>query len=143
MNPLLFAILLGASAAARPARQAGVCGSETEMSRLAVVDLVSWPASDAARRRHGIPAMDSSAVHLLTTGNDAPTCARMLAGIRRWLAAPADHPSRGWIPVYYAAGDYYFAVMTLPPPPPGQIRLGFSPLLVFDRDFRLVASIAS
>jgi len=143
MTPLLVAILLGAGAAGRPRLQAGVCGSETQMSRLAVVDLVSWPTSDVARRRHGIPAMDSSAVRLLTTGNDAPACARMLAGIRRWLGAPADHPSRGWVPVYYAAGDYYFAVMTLPPPPPGRIRLGFIPLLVFDRDFHLVASIAS
>ena len=121
------------------------CTTETEQGRRLVVEFATQPGSGT--RPAGVPVVPASQVRLLTNDGDAAACQQLFHG---WMGqrrdpetAPAD---RHW--TYYQVSDLYYVVVTHVSPPVQQnpdgtlnIRLGWTPILIFDASFQHVVTV--
>lgn len=135
----LVLVLCGSGAAE------GQCTTETEQGRRLVVEFATQHGTGS--RPAGVPVVDASQIRLLANAADGPTCQQLF---HQWMGqrqnpetAPTD---RHW--TYYQVGNLYYVVVTRVSPPVQQnpdgtlrIRLGWTPILVFDQDFQHVVTV--
>lgn len=121
------------------------CTSETEQGRRLVLEFATQHGTGT--RPAGVPVVDASQIRLLTNPSDAAACQQLFYGFmgqrRDTETAPVD---RHW--TFYQVGDQYYVVVTRISPPVEQnpdgtirIRLGWIPILVFDRTFQHVVTV--
>jgi hypothetical protein len=120
------------------------CLAETEQARRIAIRFASSEEYADARQRHGVSSASPEQVRLLAGSADADLCARLLAIYRQQLAGR----SSTLLPTFYQAGDFYYVALArrqeprVIPPGFAHIDTRWLPLLILDRDLRLVASVA-
>jgi hypothetical protein len=122
------------------------CPKEEELSRFPVRRFVSAPSLADARQRAHVQGAPAEAVRLLVDSADARVCAQMMARIEQRMRAERADRSRVR-PVFYEAGGYYYAVLTLRPhrsAPPGLVHIDgrWMPMYVFDSALNLLQVVA-
>jgi hypothetical protein len=122
------------------------CTGETEQGRRLVIELATQYGSSGTRPG-GVPVVDASQVRLLTSPSDAAACQQLFHAWMGQRQDPETAPTdRQW--TYYQVGNMYYVVVTRISPPVQKnadgtmrIRLGWTPILVFDHDFRHVVTV--
>lgn len=134
---LILVVLLSGTAAAQ-------CTAETETGRRWVMELAVGFGTGPPPSE--MPVVGTAVIRPLTDPADSATCDRLHES---WTAQRLDPSAplvdRHW--TYYEAGDLYYVVVIRTSPPvqvSGDqviIRLGWTPILVFDRDFQHVVTV--
>jgi hypothetical protein len=122
------------------------CTDETEQGRRLVMEFATTYGTSGSRPT-SVPVVDASQVRLLTNAADASVCQQLFYGWMGQRQDPDTAPTdRRW--TYYQVGDLYYVVITRVSPPVQQnpdgtlrIRLGWTPILVFDRNFQHVVTV--
>jgi hypothetical protein len=125
---------------------AAQCTPETEASRRVVYDFATRAGTT---RPASVPVVTADRVRLLTNASDAGVC-QQLYNVFWPLWQNPDEPKTDWQWAYYQVGDHYYVFLhkTTPPVtrnPDGtlNISLRWTPLLIIDRNYQVVARIAS
>lgn len=145
MKPLHALTIALASVASSTSLAAAQCTSETETGRRVVTEYATHAGAES--RAATVPVVDASQIRLLTNASDSATCQQLFQrymGLRRDPeTAPTD---RHW--TLYQVGSLYYVVIARVSPPVQQtaegirLRLDWTPILVFNSSFDLVASAA-
>lgn len=117
-----------------------VCEEGSPNARRVVTRLVSATTEPltTVRQQYSVPAVDSSAVEVLSVEKDAAACAQLREFINTQVTRRASR-----VPSFYKAGGFYYVVFSFVqdnrPVPPGhaRIRQGWSTLYVFGPDTKL------
>lgn len=120
------------------------CTSETEQGRRVVTEFATQYGSGS--RPAGVPVVDASQIRLLTDANDAAVCQQLFNRYQSERLNPGTAPSdRHW--TYYQVGSFYYIVVTRISPPVQytseglRVRLGWTPLLIFNSNFDHVTTV--
>jgi hypothetical protein len=124
------------------------CTGETEDSRQGVYTFATG-AEAGAWRPAGVPVVTADQVRLLTNASDAAICQQLFDVILPLWRNP-EEAKAGWHWAYYRVGDLYYVFVhrtmePFPRNPDGtfNVSLGWTPLFLLDRNYQLVATIAS
>jgi hypothetical protein len=123
------------------------CGREDDMAHMIVSNYATTAHDSRLREEAGITTLRTQDIRLLTDSLDDATCRRLMASIHERQRAENGKTSRA-VPVFYTAGSVYFAVFSAPPPrrprTPGALYIDsrWVPMYVFDRNFRIIQSLA-
>jgi hypothetical protein len=144
MRMLLIAVVLSLTVA--PAAAQVGCPGNAARARGIVARVAFSEEYSPSRKRLGLPTAAGTEVRVLTDSADADACKRL----NEMLASRAPIPDwrDHWVPVFYKAGAYYYAVLSpMPddtPAPPGMVKidLRWTPLFVVKPDFTVLAIMA-
>ena len=124
------------------------CTSETEDSQRGVYAFAT-DAEAGAWRPAGVPVVSADRVRLLTNASDAGVCQQLYDVFWPHWNKPAD-ATTGWHWAYYQVGDLYYVFVhrttepsTRNPDGTFNISLGWTPLFVINRMYKIVATVAS
>lgn len=123
----------------------GQCTAETEQGRRLVVEFATQYGSGS--RPAGVPVVDASQIRLLTNATDAAACQQLFYAWMGQRQDPETAPTdQHW--TYYQVGTQYYVVVTRVSPPVQQnpdgtlrVRLGWTPILVFDPNYQHVVTV--
>jgi len=139
---ILLAFGLGAAAPVRttPTAAQGECGSETDATRRIALRFASDDALAGARQRAHVRRTPAGEVHLMTDEQAAGLCRRLKQSVATRIGKDVEVHEQEL--AFYRAGPSYYGVVKLAPRngPPGvpYIDSRWTPLYVFDREFRVV-----
>lgn len=120
------------------------CQPETPRGRELVMALATSPGSGS--RPPGVPVVAADQVRLLTNASDAGTCQQLFHVFMGQRRDPETAPV-GWAWSYYQVGDLYYVVAHRTTPAVSQsggtlrVRLGWSPIIVVDRAYNVLATV--
>jgi hypothetical protein len=150
MNALFLTLAMLAHGGASPRASVEAlpnCPAATAQSdRLAYGLATSADYSDL-RSRWYLQATTPENVRVLADPGDSASCQKMHAHALQ-VAQSHGGSLDGTTTVFYKAGLYYFAIVTIPPdlttPPPGAVRIRhrFVPLYVFDGNLNPITALA-
>jgi hypothetical protein len=132
----LIGVLSALTAASADVTAAQACPTEVPNTRVLVERFLTRAAHEPSRQETGLTGTLPSSIRLLQSETDDAVCARLNTAI-----GSSSGQSGPWRWTYYTAGGRYVVAMQYVSPP-GERRVGFVPIFVYDASMRLLGTYA-